>query len=158
MGQKLCQNSTGITLHDCRNHLIRETWARATFDSSECWKESWRIESFIRMMKMKRRLRWPGTTSRSIRSRASFIIGWTDLDGSLRTAESTFLNKDGSVYLCLLSDGIGEGPGTFFTPCIPSNSALVQWRGPCAESSSRPSIFSFRYLNRKKLDGARSSE
>jgi hypothetical protein len=42
-----------------------------------------------------------------MRSRASFTIGWTDFDGSLRTGESTLLNKNGSVYLCLLSDGIG---------------------------------------------------
>jgi hypothetical protein len=41
----------------------------------------------------------------------------TDLDGSLRTGESTFLNKDGSIYLCLLSDRIGGGPGIFFTLC-----------------------------------------
>jgi hypothetical protein len=34
---------------------------------------------------------------------------------------STLLNKDGSVYLCLLSDGIGGGPGTFFTLCISSS-------------------------------------
>jgi hypothetical protein len=30
---------------------------------------------------------------------------------------STLLNKDGSVYLCPLSDGIRERPGTFFIPC-----------------------------------------
>jgi hypothetical protein len=36
-------------LHDCRTHPIRQT-----FGSSGCWKESWRIESFIRMMKLKR--------------------------------------------------------------------------------------------------------
>jgi hypothetical protein len=42
-----------------------------------------------------------------MRSRASFTIGLTDLDGLLRTGESTLLNKGGYVYLCLLSDGIG---------------------------------------------------
>jgi hypothetical protein len=51
-------------------------------------------------------------------SRASFTIGWTDLDGSLRTGERTLLNKDGSVYLCSVSDGIGGRPGTFFTACM----------------------------------------
>jgi hypothetical protein len=116
MGEKLCQNSTIITLHDCHTHPIRQTWARAAFGSSECWKKSWRIESFIRMMKLKRWLRWSEMTSHSMRSRASFTIGWTDLDGSLRTGESTLLNKDGSVYLGLLSDGIGEGVGGFLYP------------------------------------------
>jgi hypothetical protein len=53
-----------------------------------------------------------------MRSRASFTIGWTNLDGSLRARESTLLNKDGYVYLCRLSDGIGRGPGTVFIPCI----------------------------------------
>jgi hypothetical protein len=33
----------------------------------------------------------------------------TELDGSLRTGKSTLLNKDGHVYLCLLSDGIRGG-------------------------------------------------
>jgi hypothetical protein len=118
MDRKSCQNSTSITLHDYRTQSIRQTWARATFASSGCWKESWRIESFIRMIKLNRRLRWPGMTSHSMRSRASFIIGWTDLDGSLRTGEGTLLKKEGSICLCLLSDGIGGGPGTSFTPCI----------------------------------------
>jgi hypothetical protein len=53
-----------------------------------------------------------------MRFRTSCTIGRTDLDGSLRTGESTLLNKEGSVYLCLLSDGIGGGQGFFFTPCI----------------------------------------
>jgi hypothetical protein len=51
-----------------------------------------------------------------MRSRPSFTIGWTDLDGPLRTGESTLLNKDGSVYFCLLSDGIGGGTGDFLYP------------------------------------------
>jgi hypothetical protein len=71
------------------------------------------------VMKLKRRLRWPGMTSHSMRSRASFTIEWTNWDGSLRTGESTLLNKDGSAYLCLLSGGIGGGQGTSFTPCMP---------------------------------------
>jgi hypothetical protein len=116
MGQKSCQNSTSITLHDCRTHPIRQTWAGATFASSGCWKEYWRIEDFIRMMKLKRRLRWPGMTSHSMRSRASSAIRWTELDGSLRTGESTLLNKGGSVYLCLLSNEIGTGAGDFLYP------------------------------------------
>jgi hypothetical protein len=49
-------------------------------------------------------------------SRASFTIGRTDLDGPLRTGESTLLKKDGSVYLCLLSEGIGGGTGEFRYP------------------------------------------
>jgi hypothetical protein len=35
---------------------------------------------------------------------------------SLRTGESTLLNKGGSVYLCLLSDGIGGGTRDFLYP------------------------------------------
>jgi hypothetical protein len=35
----------------------------------------------------------------------------------IENGESTLLNKDGSVDLCLLSDGIRGGSGTFFTPC-----------------------------------------
>jgi hypothetical protein len=68
------------------------------------------------MMKLKRRLRWPGMTSHSMRSRASFAIRWTDLDGSLRTGDSAWLNKDGSVYLCLLSNEIRGGAGDFLYP------------------------------------------
>jgi hypothetical protein len=49
-----------------------------------------------------------------MRSRAFFTIGWIDLDGSLRMGESTLLNKDGSVYLCLLSDGIAAGRRLFY--------------------------------------------
>jgi hypothetical protein len=67
------------------------------------------------MMKLKGRLRWPGMSSHSMRSRASFTIGRTNLDGSLRTGESTLLNKDGSCDLCLLNDGIG-GAGNFLYP------------------------------------------
>jgi hypothetical protein len=73
IGGTSCQNSTSITLSDCRTHPIRQTWARATFGSSGCWKESWMIESFIRVVKLKRQLRWPGITSHSMRSRATFI-------------------------------------------------------------------------------------
>jgi hypothetical protein len=36
----------------------------------------------------------------------------------LRTGESTLLNKDGSAYLCLLSDGIGGGPGLSLPPVV----------------------------------------
>jgi hypothetical protein len=36
----------------------------------------------------------------------------------IENGESTLLNKDGSVYLCLLSDWTGGGPGAFFTSCI----------------------------------------
>jgi hypothetical protein len=62
-----------------------------------------------------------------MRSRASFTIEWTDSDWSLRTGECPLLNKDGSVYLCLLSDGIRGGPGAFFTPCMHAS-----WLGPSA--------------------------
>jgi hypothetical protein len=51
-----------------------------------------------------------------MRSRAPFPIGWTDLDASLRTGESTLLNKDGPVYLCVLSNGIGGATAGFLYP------------------------------------------
>jgi hypothetical protein len=35
-GQKSDQNLTGITLHDCCTHPIRQTWTSATFGSSGC--------------------------------------------------------------------------------------------------------------------------
>jgi hypothetical protein len=110
-------------------HPIHQTWARTTFGSSGCWKESWRIESFIHMMKLKRRLRRPGMTSHSMRSRASFTIGWIDWDRPLSIGKSALLNKDGSVYFCLLSDGIG-GPGTFFIPYMESTKILSEISGP----------------------------
>jgi hypothetical protein len=140
MDNLMCHNGSKIVsnfdklhiarLHDCRTHPIRQTWARATFGSWGCWKESWRIESFIRIMKLKRRLRWPGMTSHLMKSRASFIIGWTDLDRLLRKGKGTLLNKDGSVYLCLLSDRIGGGAvtGTLFTPCIVAKNILFLLR------------------------------
>jgi hypothetical protein len=61
-----------------------------------------------------------------MRSRASFTIGWTDLDGSLRTGESTLLNKDGSAYLCLLNNEIGGGPGLSLPPVIMPDWAFVE--------------------------------
>jgi hypothetical protein len=35
----------------------------------------------------------------------------------IENGESTLLNRDGFVYLCLLGDGIGGKPGIFFTRC-----------------------------------------
>jgi hypothetical protein len=51
-----------------------------------------------------------------MRSRTSFTIGWTDLDGSLRTGESPLLNEDEWVYFCPPSDGIGGSRGLSLPP------------------------------------------
>jgi hypothetical protein len=70
--------------------------------------ESWRIECFIRTIKLKRRLRWPGITSHSMRSRASFAIGWTDLNGPLRTARvHDWIKMDLFIYVYCLTESEG---------------------------------------------------
>jgi hypothetical protein len=44
-----------------------------------------------------------------MRSRASFTIGWTVLDGLLRTGESTLLNKYESIYVYWVTESEGAG-------------------------------------------------
>jgi hypothetical protein len=149
----MSRNGSKIMSKFDRHHIARlphppysPDWASATFGSSGCWKESWRIENSIRMMKLKRRLRWLGMISHSMRSMASFTIGWTDLDGSLRTGESTLLNKDGSVYLCLLSDGIGAGAGDFLPPVyLVSDRSKYNKERPSTSAPHRLRFLGFRY-------------
>jgi hypothetical protein len=139
MGQKLYQKSTSITLHYCLTSPIRQTWARATFGSSVCWKEFWNIENFIRIIKLKRWLEWPGMTSHSMRSRASFTIGWTDLNGSLRTGESRLLNKDDLfIYVYWVTESAWGRRLSF--PCIWTQRETGKHRDIVTDPKGRQSI------------------
>jgi hypothetical protein len=52
---KGAQNSRDILFHDDRTHVIRQTYALATFGSLEHWRESRKITSLTRVMKLKDR-------------------------------------------------------------------------------------------------------
>jgi hypothetical protein len=120
----MCHNASKVVLKFDKHHIARSPHPPYSRDLSPC--DFW-LFGMLKGILKDREFHSHDEIEKAI------TMAWTDLTFDevqsvfhnwmnrfrwfFENGESTLLNQDGSVYLCLLSDGIGGGPGTFVTPC-----------------------------------------